>query len=92
MWLFTREGFFCFGTTDETPENRLEVRTGNRSDLERLKRVCPSVQEIEIYDGPLKGSDYRFRAIADSGKWSNTQPGPYERWITIVLRKLWTGK
>ena len=66
MWLFTREGFFCFGVTDETPESKLEVRTRNRSDLERLKRICPSVQDIEIQEGPLRGSDYRFKAIAET--------------------------
>jgi len=66
MWLFTREGFFCLGKTDETPENRIEVRARSRSDMERLKRLCPSLQEIRMYDGTLKNSDYRFKALADS--------------------------
>ncbi|MBI4775595.1 MAG: hypothetical protein HY788_15745 [Deltaproteobacteria bacterium] len=63
--MITRKGFFCLGVTDETPENKIEVRARNRSDMERLKQLCPSVQDIEVYDGPLKGSDFRFKALAD---------------------------
>jgi len=62
MWLFTQDGFFSFGVCREADTDWIEVRARCREDIERLRAACPSLAATHEDEGPIGGSDYRFKA------------------------------
>ena len=61
MWIYSDIGFFSIVQKDDY--GTLTVRSRVRQDLNRFKKLSPSLKDHEIIESV--DSDYRYRLIAD---------------------------